>query len=243
MEKVIQNILSFLTDKDFFIPLLAVLVAWSLAFIPQKRQNIQQTFFELLKNQIDILSRIKGHGSEYFQFAKENLIYYYDFLTEGEMITIEDKVRIKISDSSFTTDDSMIKFFRDKPIQANNQTFISYQRELAEYIYSYFFEKNLIYMGHYFRHLYTIIKYIHKNRFWVNAKFYTALIQAQMSASELFVLFYNGLIFPKVEYFINKYDLIENLSINDLMKTEHIAFYKCKMKFRNLHSWNKLGRN
>ena len=243
MEKIARDIFSFFISKDFYLPLIAVFFVWLLAFIPQKRQNIQQTFFELLKNQNDILSRIKDQNSNYFQNAKDNLIQLYDLLTKGETLINENDVVIKMPNSSYINDESLIRFFNDKPIKTNDQTYINYQRKFAEYIYSYFFEKNLIYVGHYFRHFYNVIKYINKNRFLINAKFYAALIQAQMAAPELFVLFYNGLFFPKVEYFINKYNLVENLSINDLMNVEHFAFYKCKMKFRNIHSWNKLGRH
>ncbi len=81
-------------------------------------------------------------------------------------------------------------------------------------------------VGHYFRHLFNILKYIHKNRWWIDTKFYAGLIQAQMSEPELFVFFYNGLRFKKVEEFINKYNLIENLAKQDLMKSEHVSFIK-----------------
>ena len=73
MEKIIQDIFTFLynliTDKNFYIPLMAVAAAWLFAFIPQRRQNIQHTFFELLRNQNDILNRING-GINYFENSK-----------------------------------------------------------------------------------------------------------------------------------------------------------------------------
>jgi len=238
----------FILWKDFYVPFIAVFFAWLLSFIPQKRQNIQQTFFELLKNQIDVLNRIDHNGLKgpaYFKQAKENLNYFYNFLTRGEMFVVNNEVRIKMSETSYTSNESMVKFFKEKPIKNKNQTEKEFQRELAEYIYVYFFEKNSIYVGHYFRHLFNMIKFVKRNRIWIiNTKFYTRLIQAQMSAPELYVLFYNGLIFKEMEDFINNYSLIENLSINDLMNVEHFSFYdKCKMKMRPIYSWNKLGRD
>jgi len=47
-------------------------------------------------------------------------------------------------------------------------------------------------LGHYFRNLYQIVKYV-KNSDVKNKKFYTNIIRAQISAEELFLLFWNTL--------------------------------------------------
>lgn len=51
------------------------------------------------------------------------------------------------------------------------------------------------------------------------------LIQAQMSSTELLLMFYNGICFKKLKKLILKYNFLENLSENDLLNTEHKAFY------------------
>ena len=249
MEKVIYDIFCFLynliTDKNFYIPLLAVFTAWILSFIPQKKQNIQNSIFELMKNQMELLNRIeiqKYKGASFFIYAKSTLKRLYDFVSKEINDVSENptdyysnplnKEVLEFSDTLLGRELLKI-FYRNKPVMNKNEIEKDFERKKAEYVYEFFFETHYIFVGHYFRHLYNIIKFIDKqNRFWIKKKFYTGLIQAQMSAPELYVLFYNGLKFEKMEEFINKYSLIENLAKRDLMKYSHHKFYTCKMKDR-----------
>ena len=97
----------------------------------------------------------------------------------------------------------MVEFYKKRVIEWDGESELTFERRRAEYVYMYFFETDKMNVGHYFRHLFNILKYIHKNRWWIDTKFYAGLIQAQMSEPELFVFFYNGLTFKKVEDFIN----------------------------------------
>ncbi len=105
MEKIIQDIFTFLynliTDINFYFLLMAVAAAWLFAFIPQRRQNIQHTFFELLRNQNDILNRING-GINYFENSKERLIQFYNLISLI-MIISDDGKYIIISEGSKMT--------------------------------------------------------------------------------------------------------------------------------------------
>lgn len=249
MEKIIQDIFTFLynliTDKDFYIPVLAVITAWILSFIPQRKQNIQSSIFELMKNQMNLLNRIeiqKYKGASFFIYAKSTLKRLYDFVSkeindvpENQAVYYSNPLNKEVLEFSDTLlgRESLKIFYRNKPVMSKNEIEKDFERKKAEYVYEFFFETHYIFVGHYFRHLYNIIKFIDKqNRFWTKKKFYTGLIQAQMSAPELYVLFYNGLKFEKMEEFINKYSLIENLAKKDLMKYSHHKFYTCKMKDR-----------
>lgn len=249
MEQILHNIISFVANKDFLIPLVAVFVAWLLAFFPQRRQTKQHTIFELMKNQMELLNRIeyKGKTSQtYFVEAKKILEFLYLFISSeyidtkrytqddggacentdyGNKILVLSNLDIELSNK---IDDFYIK----RPTKQVDEDKIKFERRKAEYVYDYFFDYHFVYVGHYFRHLFNILKFIRKNIFFINRKFYTSLIQAQMSAPELFVLFYNGIKFEKMEKFINKYCLIENLAKEDLMIVEHSKFYRCKMKDR-----------
>ncbi len=226
-------------------PLIAVIVAWAFAFIPQKRQNIQRSIFELMKNQMDLLNRIeiqKYKGAIFFIYAKRTLKRLYDFISKE----IEDEPKdptvyysnplnsevLEFSDT-LCGRESLKIFYRNRPNRRKDEMELQFERRKAEYTYEYFFELHYIFVGHYFRHLFNIIKFIHKKRGWIRRKFYTGFVQAQMSAPELYLLFYNGLKFSKMEKFINKYDLIENLAREDLMRISHSEFYKCSMKSRN----------
>lgn len=72
------------------------------------------------------------------------------------------------------------------------------------------------YFDHYFRHLYTIIKFIHKSDFLnFEEKYkYTTMVRATLSRYELIWLFYNGLSFvgkQKFKKLIEEYSLLKNI--------------------------------
>ena len=50
---------------------------------------------------------------------------------------------------------------------------------------------------------------------------YAQFVQAQMSIEELLVIFYNSFCFPKMKAMLIKYNLLENLNVEKLIKSEH----------------------
>ena len=52
-------------------------------------------------------------------------------------------------------------------------------------------------------------------------KEYAQLVQAQMSAYELAILYYNSLYYSKMNDLVKKYELLENLNIYDLARPSH----------------------
>ncbi|WP_299002337.1 putative phage abortive infection protein [uncultured Tenacibaculum sp.] len=111
-------------------------------------------------------------------------------------------------------------------------------------------------LSHYFRNIYHILLYIKENEeselssilvsemrgkkigIYINKenvevsriknkyKKYSQFLQAQMSNTELLLLFYNALFFPKAKKLVQYYDLIENLNIDDLLYPEvDIEYY------------------
>ena len=108
-------------------------------------------------------------------------------------------------------------------------------------------------IGHYCRHLYNILKYMDqvkidilvmvRNNFEgnerivkmadVNKRFkrYAAFLQSGLSMSEMGILFYNSLIYPKAKKLYLRYNLLETLQDVYLIKSEHkdlIKNFKCK---------------
>lgn len=100
--------------------------------------------------------------------------------------------------------------------------------------YAFFFNKyeNI---GSYFRHIYQILKFIKTNedekirtlgndnmeQIHDQFKQYAQFIQAQMSTEELLLLFYNSFAFKRAQELIVHYDLLENLTIQNLILIEH----------------------
>ncbi len=106
------------------------------------------------------------------------------------------------------------------------------KEEKAKESYLIIYNSYLNELGHYFRHLYNILIFIQdfsknykEERKVELMKKYSKLVQAQLSDSELSVLFYNGLLFPNMKVAIINHDLIENLNSNSLIEKDHIDFY------------------
>jgi hypothetical protein len=82
-------------------------------------------------------------------------------------------------------------------------------------------------IGHYFRSLYNIIKFVHYSDV-ENKKFYTNIVRAQLSGNELLVIFYNGIYFSDSKFvpLIEQYALLKHLPIHKLPVLLDIEFYK-----------------
>lgn len=106
-----------------------------------------------------------------------------------------------------------------------------------EAVYGLYFQRYHYAIGHYFRHLYHIIKFAkefkpateqHKD---INKK-YIDFIQAQMSSFELMLLFYNALAFPKLLDLLKEFNFLENLAEEDLIDISHNNIDGIKLKNR-----------
>ena len=109
-------------------------------------------------------------------------------------------------------------------------------------IYGHIFDIYQNVIGHYCRHLYNIIKFLDNEKQKclnekgillsekevINDRFstYVAFIQSMLTTSELCILFYNALLFPKAEYLFVRYKLFDNLLIENLLSRKHAELMK-----------------
>lgn len=132
------------------------------------------------------------------------------------------------------------------------------ERMICAYAYWLFFSRYEYCLGHYCRHFYNIIKYLDdykqkllsqldkeskdysKNEEIVNDKIhhYFSFAQACLSSSELVMLYYNMLLFPNAENLYKKYNIFENMNIENLVRVEHSKFFdgidiKSVKRFKN----------
>lgn len=132
------------------------------------------------------------------------------------------------------------------------------EREFCAYAYWLFFYKYEYCLGHYCRHFYNIIKYLddykqkllsqldnqsgdyeqEKNRINDKIHHYFSFAQASLSSSELVMLYYNVLLFPKAEELYKKYNIFENMHIENLINKTHATFFngidiKSVSRFKN----------
>ena len=101
-------------------------------------------------------------------------------------------------------------------------------RVLCETAYERFVKYRQTHVGHYFRTLFNIIKFIATSDVG-NKRIYINLARAQLSSSELNLLFYNCLSKygnEKFKPFVEQFGLLENMTIEDLIEQQHRELYK-----------------
>lgn len=102
-------------------------------------------------------------------------------------------------------------------------------------------------VGHYFRHLYHILKFVFdkeredislnpKDKTGIHARYkrYVDILQAQMSTYELALCFYNGLIFKRAKFLYQYYDFLENVNKEELLDETDTEFYKNPIKINDV---------
>lgn len=172
----------------------------------QSKQTIHQqfefSFFSLLSNHHSILMALK----------KEN-ITDYEYI---KMVSNELKIRL----SDFEYDVQFIN--RSNKVRVKKIISTSYEE-----IFNLFGSE----LGHYFRNMYHMMKYIQEAQITPKEKRkYFDLIQAQMSNDELYLLFYNAISNygnEKLYPLIIEYSFLENLRYNgfDYFKKHQELFY------------------
>lgn len=132
------------------------------------------------------------------------------------------------------------------------------ERKTCAYAYWLFFHRYEYCLGHYCRLFYNIIKYLDKYKQnlqsqldessdnydselkQVNEKVhhYFSFVQANLSTSELFMLFYNMLLFPNAEKLYSTYNIFENMYIENLIKKDHLNFFE-NIKIKSVDDFRK----
>lgn len=100
--------------------------------------------------------------------------------------------------------------------------------QIIKFVYRDFFKKYQPFVGHYFRSLYNIVKFVHLSGIPdPDKKIYTNLIRAQLSSNELLLLFYNCLsdVGQKFHEWVEYYNLLKTAPTNELLDSSHKTFY------------------
>lgn len=226
-----------------------------------EEQHFNDMFFNLLKEQRDIVHDLNGYmlsivreekyemqktnvkGVQFFQNAKENLRRVFDSLDldskqRSTMVLYEligDKKGMYTSSSSNMDITDQFYGINDRIRQGYESSSIEKRIEIA---YKTFY-KSQTEIGHYFRHLYHILKWMYEREIedlekigksddtdFIHKKYfqYARFIQAQMSDTELVLLFYDTFMFPKIKKFVIHYKLLDNLWETSLLNKEHNCF-------------------
>jgi len=120
--------------------------------------------------------------------------------------------------------------FLEQCTTAGKRLFPSKNQNTPENInreYLEFYKKQQHNLGHYFRNMYNIVKFV-KNSSVDDKRLYTNILRAQLSTHELALLFYNcasDMGKEKFKPLIEEFALLKNLPENILLNSEHKFFY------------------
>jgi Putative phage abortive infection protein len=164
----------------------------------REKQNFEETFFQMLRLHNEIVNSITIQGV-IINVGRESFVYLC------KQLQLEYNIEIN-------------KFMPKK-----TEEDIEFVNRISGEFFSYYLQ----HIGHYFRNLYNIIKFIDKSN--INDKiFYTNLVRAQLSTDELHLLFFNCLSNYGNEKFkplIEKYALLKNIEKFPLINANHNRFY------------------
>ncbi len=204
------------------------------------------TVFDILSNpnstmcdQSDFQHQLANLLMEYVHFEQKKTNVNLEVDIENAAFIDEANALLQSFKRAYYTD-----FFNihEKDIKIFSQIDSKTKCELA---YGIFFEKYGPTIGHYFRNFYHILKFLDKidplvkpdakdqnESLIATTDFiqYAQFIQAQMSSSELLMVFYNASCFTKVLQLINRYGLLENLSSNLLIDEDHNGAFGITLK-------------
>lgn len=166
-----------------------------------KKQNFETTFFQLLQLHNNVVSAIDitTDANEGMDYSKK---------------TFKNRDCFKFFHGEFTIFCQSSQFKKDD-LSSINSTYLD------------FYKDNQSDLGHYFRNLYQIVKFV-KNSSIENKRLYTNLIRAQLSSHELALLFYNCLSDLGKEKFkplVEEFSLLKNMPDDVLIEDSHMKFY------------------
>lgn len=178
------------------------------------KQQFDSTFFNLLQTQREILKTLKGTfvkerkgvvciADEYINAVAEELYESYG----GDNGIILNTGPIVMWKPEYNSEQQNLP--KESPEELNKKG-LKFICDIYENVH----KGKEAELGHYFRHLYHLVKFVHESNIKEKKK-YMDFIQAQMSDDELYVTFYNSISRFGVQKFsplLNEYGFFENIS-------------------------------
>jgi len=240
MEAIIHDLKGFwisLDNDTIFTGLLSIIAITISIFVfidnskKTKRNTIESNVFKLLENLNRIIDSMRGfyNGKEFIGRHYMSLIFkqFKQDFRESIDTYIAQRALLYRTHNEDENKSNLKKYSEEGNIKSTDLIYVVEK-------YEEFYEKHYYNLGHYFRFLYNILKYIESSNISDKKKvFYLGLLQAQMSSDELGFLFYNALSKHgkyengkgKLFNWLEKYNLLENIDINSIINKKHLSFY------------------
>ena len=168
-------------------------------------QSFENNFFQMLHMLQSIISDmdIKSRDGKEVIYSGRDVFYYF----------YERKLK-PLAQSPSNTGNKPVNLEKEKQMMGFSFDELYYKRQQD--------------LGHYFRFLYSIFKYIYRGGIPADKKYvYAKILRAQLSNYELLILFYNALskYGANFGFYINEYQLFDNLPLHELINVHHIYFF------------------
>lgn len=194
-------------------------------------EEFKQQKVELEGTKIALEEQSKTQELQRFESTFFNLLrLHQNIRDEISVRSIKKTNGVVVSDDKYTGKDCFARFYNGikNYYEAFSDKTIS--EDLFNYIYfNGCFDNHQANLGHYFRNLYQILKFIKKSKLDKNEqKFYSNILRAQLSLYELGLLFYNCLSSVGNKDFkplIEDFNFLENLDTGIILDEKHIEMY------------------
>lgn len=210
-----------------FISFLAVVITLRMQKdqLEMQREELKNSIEEMKETRKEFIEQNKTLSSQRFES------------TFFQMVNLHNEIVKSLSyqsPSGIVTGRAAFPFFYDDLIYFYKRVLMQEEIEGKDELtktrmaYQKFFGTQENQLGHYFRNLYRIVKFINESEI-ENKKTYVGIIKAQLSSNELALLLYNGLSIEGYKFLpiMYKYSLLDNLN-GDLLilKSTHLELFK-----------------
>lgn len=200
-------------------------------------------FFYRLLNEMHLLYKVyrREHYNSWNKEAVDQELEYYYLRRESEEDDPNFDYVQEIRDMFDRYNLSYLTYrYRVKKETVEKAQHKDTEELMCKCIYGHVFIAYQEQLGHYFRHLYNIVKFLDKEKkaclkdimgkaeeiqlsTQIDRRFegYFSFIHSMLSTSELAILFYNSLLFPKAEKLYIEYHMFDNLLQEKLLNKEH----------------------
>ncbi|OHC64415.1 MAG: hypothetical protein A3H93_05115 [Rhodocyclales bacterium RIFCSPLOWO2_02_FULL_63_24] len=194
--------------------------------LTMQRQVFESSFFALLGAYQDIVRMldVSDLRRNTIHRGRDCFKYFYDaFKNEDGTITYLGREHLSPPKAELvkrlSARQDFLDFMRSRGATDNNivQAYVS------------FFLDNQSDIGHYFRTVYHIYRFIEESDLpWEEKQRFARIVRAQLSTYELLLFFYNGLSpygYEKFWPLANKYEMFQNLDVDLLFDQSHAKYY------------------
>ena len=224
-----------------------------------KKQRFENTFFQMLRLHNDIVDKLKIKAvdgetytnREFFLGAIKDFKYRStcEYFKYSALIKLDTPEIAQFKANREATHGFYQKLEKEELSNLQGLSNIDIENFISEPItnkednikkeYENFFHRVQYNLGHYFRNLYHIYKYVYITELIEpnEKQFYCNIVRAQLSTDELVLIFYNSITpinyysdspnlgYPNFRYLIDKYDILQNMNSRLLLDKEHMTIF------------------